>query len=100
MDSVTRMSKRSLYERALKQWGKQFQLIMFAEEFSELFKLLSHKIRHIKKGPSYNKLAEEFADMEIMLEQMQVMAGVKEVSIKEIKEKKLERLKDLLEAYE
>lgn len=85
--------EKELYELAIKKWGKDLQLIMVMEEMSELTKELS---KHLRNGYNFNNIAEEVADVEIMLEQIKVVFSFPR-RVEWHKEKKLKRLKELLE---
>ena len=56
------------YERALKTWGKEPQMLQVIEEMSELTKEILKKKK--KKKDNIAELVEETADVEIMLEQL------------------------------
>jgi len=87
-----------LYKKALKLWGYEFQLIMFAEEFSELFKELSKTLRG--KGNGVKAISEEFADVYIMLEQMEIAFNINKKSIRNMRAMKLGRLEETIEKSE
>jgi hypothetical protein len=75
---------RELYQIALGLWGGPAQVFMCIEEMAELMKELSKDTRG--KG-SKERIAEEIADVEIMLEQMKILYGCEELteSYKEVK---------------
>ena len=56
------------YERALKTWGKEPQMLQVIEEMSELTKEILKNVNRHKDN--INELIEETADVEIMLEQL------------------------------
>lgn len=58
------------YAEAVRAYGKQSQLVMAMEEMSELTKELSKNLRGADNSKA---LAEEIADVEIMLEQLKVI---------------------------
>lgn len=89
------MEDKKIYLDALDHWGDQHQLMMFVEEFSELFKELSKKLRG--KRFIIDDVAEEFADVYIMLEQMRLMCNISPELIEKMKVMKLERLKKIIE---
>ena len=84
------MDKEILYRKAIKKWGINSQIEMMIEEMAELTVELCHVIRG--RG-CVGAVEEELADVEIMLEQMKILAS----SIEKIKEEKLKRLAILLE---
>jgi len=84
------MNKVEIYETAIKKWGKEAQILMVLEEMSELSMLLFHSLRK-NREPDNWQIAEETADVEIMLEQLKYMFPIREEVI-EFKERKLKRL--------
>jgi len=86
--------KNSLYIQAFNLWGIKMQLLMVMEECAELQHACSKKIRNINAPIS--KIAEEIADVEIMLEQIKCIWTLK-YDVSEIKKVKLDRLKVLIE---
>ena len=56
------------YERALKTWGKEPQMLQVIEEMSELIKEILKNINRHKDN--VDEIIEETADVEIMLEQL------------------------------
>ena len=86
--------KIKLYKAAIDKWGLAFQALKTSEEVGELLQALSK----VCLG-KWNKerLAEEIADVSIMLEQLKVAYDLNKrvVELKEIKLKRLEeRLKE------
>ena len=80
--------KREIYKKALNKWGAEAQIIMVFEEMAELQKELCKVLRN---NYSLDDLAEEIADVEIMLEQMKILFMI-EKSVQEQKKYKLQRL--------
>ena len=58
----------NVYERALKTWGKEPQMLQVIEEMSELTKEILKNVN--RKKDNIDALIEETADVEIMLEQL------------------------------
>lgn len=87
--------RNNLYSKVLNKWGFQSQMLMTIEEMAELTKALLHDSR-VLKNPKREALFEEIADVEIMLGQMKLIYGCG-VTVEKIKEKKLKRLKKLVE---
>ena len=85
---------QELCKQALRKWGLEFQLVMLAEQFSELFSLLSKKLRGRTVG--HLELIDEFADTQIMLEQMMQAFGADEKTVRNYRAMKLGRLEELL----
>ena len=96
--------KTELYKKAIREWGEFSQMDMMIEESSELILAcasLIHnmmKLSRAKKGKHTNmvrmQICEEIADLEIMLEQSHMIFDGN--LIDEIKERKLERLKEIV----
>ena len=66
------MSNVDIYKRAKNMWGKELQLVVAMEEMAELSQQLS---KWIRERPDYNSIAEELADVIIMLEQIEFLAS-------------------------
>ena len=58
----------NVYERALKTWGKEAQMLQVIEEMSELTKEILKNVN--RKKDNLAEIIEETADVEIMLEQL------------------------------
>ena len=58
----------NVYERALKTWGKNIQMLQVIEEMSELTKEILKNVN--RKKDNIAEIIEETADVEIMLEQL------------------------------
>lgn len=78
------------YAEAVRTYGKQSQLVMAMEEMSELTKELSKNLRGANNSKA---LAEEIADVEIMLEQLKVIFRNRAL-VDRIRANKLVRLSD------
>ena len=83
------VEKEQIYKDALKKWGPELQIVMVFEEMAELQKELSKNLRGVENSTS---IAEEIADVEIMLEQMKALFEV-ESQVDKFKMHKLGRLK-------
>ena len=81
--------KENTYKLALAKFGEMAQINMVFEESAELQKELCKYLRGEKNE---NKIAEEIADVRIMLEQMELHFDI-EKEIKEIMIEKVNRLK-------
>ena len=77
------------YKAALEKWGYDAQLDMVIEECSELILAIQ---RYRRKRCEAIDIQEEIADVEIMLSQMRVLFGDK--NIDEFKANKIMRLKE------
>lgn len=77
-----------VFEVAIKTYGERAQEEVAMEECAELIQAIAHKHRGRK-----DNIAEEIADVEIMLEQLKMINNcISEVA--EIKAQKIERLYD------
>lgn len=83
---------KALYTLALSTYGAEAQTLMVFEEMAELQKELCKRGRGKQNRA---EIAEEIADVQIMLEQMQVLYGCAEL-VSEQKRQKLERLEKRL----
>jgi NTP pyrophosphatase (non-canonical NTP hydrolase) len=86
------MPNIDLYKKAIMVWGVEAQLGHLIEECAELI----CAVRHCQRGRLHN-MAEEIADVEIMLAQARLMLGEDE-AIERIKQEKLALLRAKLEA--
>jgi hypothetical protein len=81
-----------LYERAIKKFGEESQMLMAIEECSELIQALS-KVWRGKHSKS--NIEEEIADVEIMIEQLKIIFDAGGVS--DWRRIKLARIEELLQ---
>lgn len=70
LQAATAPVRCDTYAAAVEAYGKNSQLIMAMEEMAELTKELSKNIRGDKNASA---IAEEIADVEIMLEQLKII---------------------------
>ena len=82
------MDEQRIYRAALAAWGAEAQTLMVFEEMAELQKELCKAARG---KDNREQIAEEIADVEIMLEQMKIL-HVCEGAVKDYRESKLRRL--------
>lgn len=97
---------RTLYNKALKAWTIAKQIFMYFEESAELQTEVAKYERWREyfdmpnnwdvKGLQLHKIADEIADTQIMIEQLQVIYDIEE-NVKERYEYKLNRLEKRLE---
>lgn len=80
--------KTAVCQRALDTWGKHHQLTICMEEMAELTKELSKNIRGQDNDLG---IAEEVADVEIMLEQLKIIFHIR-TDVENVKNEKLIRL--------
>lgn len=86
------MSKTELYRLALSTYGAQAQTMMVMEEMAELQKELC---KHARDKENRAQIAEEIADVQIMLEQMELLHDC-EGLVAGFKAQKLDRLEKRL----
>ena len=73
MNKINYEDRKKVYQAALNKWGVDLQTMMAVEEMSELTK----EICKIKRGKmDMNALADEIADVTIMLEQLREIYGL------------------------
>jgi hypothetical protein len=85
-----------LYPKTIEKWGKQAQVLMAIEEMGELLQVLS-KITRKVNGCSKSDVVDEIVDVDIMMGQLKVIFDVNELVYLKIKERKLKRLKEMIE---
>lgn len=82
------------YAEAVRAYGKQSQLVMAMEEMSELTSELTKELsKNLRGADNAKALAEEIADVEIMLEQLKVIFRNRAL-VDRIRAGKLVRLSD------
>lgn len=91
---MTKNKINKLYQQAWELFGTEKQLVVAMEECAELIKELSKAIRG---NPNSMYIAEEIADVEIMLEQIKQHFALQPVVVG-FKEEKQKRLKERLKA--
>jgi len=90
------MSEKEIYRQAIDKWGAEGQITMVFEEMAELQKELCKSLRGKENRI---EIAEEMADVEIMLEQMKILFGIEE-GVERHKTLKLQRLEGRLKRQE
>ena len=90
LSAIVAPVQRDTYAEAVRVYGKQSQLVMAMEEMSELTKELS---KNLRGANNVDALAEEIADVEIMLEQLKVIFRNRAL-VDRIRAEKLVRLSD------
>lgn len=83
------MSEQEVFRAAIDKWGAGAQTLMVFEEMAELQKELC---KHARGADNVEHIAEEIADVQIMLEQMIVLHGCEE-AVRGYRRSKVERLK-------
>jgi NTP pyrophosphatase (non-canonical NTP hydrolase) len=80
------MTDHETYMHAIAVFGADMQELVAIEECAELIQAITHK----QRGRAHN-IAEEIADVEIMLEQLKIINAC-EKEVEEIHKNKVERL--------
>ena len=95
---LTIAEKIVIYRECVKQWGMEAQLNMAVEETAELISALQHyrRLRQWGHPATIEDIADEIADVEIMTDQLKFMFDIDSEHLLQIKEKKLNRVKELL----
>jgi len=86
------MNKTEIYKGLRNKFGDECQIIVAIEELAELQKELTKLLRC---NSNLEAIAEEMADVEIMLEQLKMMFN-NQKAVAAIKNKKLHRTVDLI----
>ena len=84
------MTNTELYRLALSTYGAEAQTLMVMEEMSELQKELC---KHARGKDNQLSIAEEIADVLIMLDQMMILHDCESI-VAQYKQEKLERLEN------
>ena len=89
---MKQIEKERLYKKVIDHWGEELQFGMLTEEVGELFQA----INRYRRGRTTNtdNIAEEIADVRLMLEQMEFMFNI--TNSDEWYNKKLDKLKGQL----
>lgn len=87
---------RQILTRAIQKWGIPAQLEMLQEESTELA-LAARKELRKNNEQSFENLAEEIADVSIMIEQMTYMYENLSSKVSKYRVEKLERLREMLD---
>ena len=82
------MSRKWLYKQLIAKYGNSNQLTVLVEELSELTKEIC---KYQRGNGNIGHIAEEIADVEIMLEQAKLIFHIGEDNLEEIKDYKINR---------
>ena len=88
------MNKEELYKFAIERYGDEAQINQGIEEMAELIQAIN-KFRRNPCKETLKGIAEEIADVEIMLEQYKIIFGAT-LPVNRIKSNKLQRLAERL----
>lgn len=83
-------ANQKIYKKAIEKWGEDLQISMVFEEMAELQKELC---KNLRGRDNKLEIAEEVADVEIMLEQLKIIFNIDEAARRH-KIVKISRLKD------
>lgn len=86
--ACTFRTDEDIYRDALNVWGAQNRIFKLFEEMAELTASICH---HMESRDTVEHIAEEIADMRIMLEQIEFLYQVKGMA-ERIRQEKLDRL--------
>lgn len=89
-------SERETFVKAISKYGERNQLIVFFEEMSELQKEVCKSIRYKASKSIVSHIAEELADVEIMLDQVKLIFGITDDDIEGWRLEKIVRLRERL----
>lgn len=84
-------ARREVYRKAIETWGTQAQLLMVIEEMSELTHSLCKLFRTTGDPVPISAVADECADVMIMLEQLRLILEIND-AVCERMDYKIERL--------
>ena len=84
------INEAEVLQRALDTYGSSMQIVVMMEEMSELQKELC---KYLRGRGSFEHIAEEIADVEIMLEQMKMLLCCTD-DVRNERRRKVERLKE------
>lgn len=85
--------RQEVYQAAIKKWGQRSQLEMAQEEATELALAIRKYVRK-PDGETFLRVADEIADVQIMIEQIIMMHDNSQDVINRRKEFKMKRLKN------
>ena len=86
-------AEKDIFRSAIDTYGSVMQITVAFEEMSELQKELC---KHLRGSGSQENIAEDIADVEIMIEQMKMIFNC-EADVLQVREEKVKRLKERME---
>lgn len=90
--TITLEGMDSILERAITKYGENPQIMMLLEEQSELSKEVCKYARGDRSTERVFQVAEEIADVLIMLRQIELICGIQHEVVLEFMQNKLDRL--------
>ena len=88
------------YKRAIEHYGPQNQMKQSIEELAELIVAINKYTRYPDVIETKQHVAEEIADVLIMIDQLKIILDIKEYEINSYKAYKLDRLEKRIERGE
>ena len=82
------MRRKEDLHKIINHYGSMSQVMMLFEEMSELTKAIS---KYVRKQATANDVAEEIADVQIMLDQMKLIFAVDEKALIKFMSMKIDR---------
>ena len=98
MSAINTIWQHELLKRTIETWGEKSQFEMAQEEATELALAVRKFIRR-GDDKSFQDLAGEIADVEIMIEQMKIIEASLPMAIQQIKFEKLKRLEKRIDSH-
>lgn len=90
---IDEYTEQDIFRSAIDTYGSVMQITVAFEEMSELQKELC---KHLRGSGSKENIAEEIADVEIMMEQMKMIFNC-ETAVLQVRDEKVKRLKERIE---
>ncbi|MBR1600895.1 MAG: hypothetical protein IJ677_04885 [Alphaproteobacteria bacterium] len=94
---MSEIDEQKLYERTIRVWGKEPQMLQVIEEMSELIKEILKNVN--RKKDNVAEIIEETADVEIMLGQLKYCYDI-EKQVASYKSEKLKTIAKRLDEWE
>lgn len=89
-------NEEETFAKAIREYGRQNQLIVLFEEMSELQKEVCKSVRYKTSKSILAHIAEEIADVGIMLDQTKMIFGISDEDIEGWRLDKVVRLRERL----
>jgi len=87
-----------IFSQTVERWGRDSQILLALEEMSELSVEL---LKNLRGRDNVDKIAEELADVYVVLEQARRIYDIKNDAIQKIADSKIDRLEQRLkDGYE
>jgi hypothetical protein len=87
--------EKELFFKSMEKWGYASQILMLAEESSELSVACLHSLRAKKEKARNSELAEEIADVEFMIAEIKYCLDLGP-DVQLFREEKMKRLEEYL----